>query len=479
METIQKAHAKVHIIGIGGIGMSAIAGVLYKAGIYVQGSDMRDNEITQDLKRIGVRCFMGHHAANIEHADIVVYSTAVKADNVEYTAALRANKLLLSRHQILSKILSHSSNILISGSHGKTTTTSMLARIFDFRKQNDFIAIVGGVMEHNQSNFISHGGTDFKWAIVEADESDSTFVQIPANVAIITNISAEHLDQHGTLDDLCRKFTLFLQNLPADGFGLVCIDDVEICKILGKITDKRRRVVTYSTSNRNADYYAANISKSLADNPCSPTISFDVYFESAYLASFVLNIHGVFNVGNCLAAIATCNELQIDMTLVRHALADFRTTKRRFEVIGRYREAIVINDYAVHPCELTVVIQTAYELKQAYQTRLFVCFEPHRYTRLCCLHNEFVRVLSSPVIDHLIILPVYGSGEPIIDGVDSRRLATSITRTQNSNCDRVTLCEHSISSLETVIGDLKPNKNDILIFIGAGDVYRLSQELLR
>ncbi len=479
----------IHIIGIGGIGMSAIAEVLHKNGVIVQGSDVKENDNIKRLQNFGIQCFIGHDSKNIESADIVAYSTAVKHDNVEYKAAIESNKILMSRHQILREIIIKSWNICISGMHGKTTTSSIIALIFEYariqygfendlsmdsRSPNkppnnplDFIAIIGGVMQYNQSNVIAYD--NFKWSVIEADESDDSFINIPSTVAIVTNISPEHLDYHLTFDSIREKFTKFLRNVPYYGFGVVCIDDKEVEKIAINVKAKsnQKKIFTYSMINEKADYYANNIKTH------NNKISFDVICRHEFISNFEINIFGDFNINNCLAAIATANELKIDLNIIKKALYDFRSTKRRFEILGNYKEAIVIDDYGHHPRELEVVIKTAKDLASSHQSKLILIFQPHRYTRLQKLFDEFVKILSTDQIGQLILLPTYSAGEEKILGVDSDYLAKNI-----KNKNKVMVCKNNFIEIKNILDNLGIQKNDIILFMGAGDISGFGYELI-
>jgi UDP-N-acetylmuramate--alanine ligase len=466
----------VHIIGIGGIGMSAIAEVLYKNGIHVQGSDAKENENTKRLETLGIKCFIGHHSENIENAHIVAYSTAVKNDNVEYQAAIQANKILMSRHQILREIILKSWNICVSGMHGKTTTSSMIALIFEFHRNSmlqsiihypekeltsdnvtNFIAIIGGVMQYNQSNVIAY----------------DSFIKIPSTISVVTNISPEHLDYHLTFDSIKDKFMEFLKNIPYYGFGVVCIDDNEVAQIAQSIKSQnpQKKIFTYSMIDEQADYFANNI------KIITNCISFDVYNHKQFLANFTINIFGDFNISNCLAAIATANELKIDIDVIKKALFSFRSTKRRFEILGKYKDAIVIDDYGHHPRELKVVIKTAKDLADANNSKLIIIFQPHRYTRLQKLFDEFVNVLSTDQVDKLILLPVYHAGEEKILGIDSNNLVKNIN--SNNKTKKAIVCLNNFEEIKNTLNNYDIQKNDIILFMGAGDVNALGYELIK
>ncbi len=465
----------IHIIGIGGIGMSAIAEILYKNGIPVQGSDINPNENTVRLEKLGVKCFIGHNPENIKNATIVAYSTAVKDTNIEYQASLEAKKIMMSRDQILKEIIQNSWNICVSGMHGKTTTSSIISLIFEHTGLKNFISIVGGLMQYNQSNTISY--KNHHWSVVEADESDDSFIKIPASIAVITNISPEHLDYHLTFEAIKHKFKEFLTRLPWYGFGVVCIDDQEVKKIADEVNNTK--IITYSTKDKEANYYATNIKMEIlsSDQDSKSSIKFDVLRDGIFLENFAINIFGNFNISNCLAAIAVANELQIDLQIIKKALFDFRSTKRRFEILGSYSGATVIDDYGHHPREIDAVLKTANDLKNFHQSKLTVIFQPHRYSRLQKLFNEFINVFQENKINNLIFLPVYNAGEKEINGVSSQALKNALE--ENEIFDgKIFNCENNIDDFKKLIDQNELNKNDIVLFLGAGDLNELAKKLI-
>ncbi len=465
------SNIKFHIIGIGGIGMSAIAHVLHDHGYYVQGSDLSENANVKKLKELGVKCFIGgHDSKNIENIDVVAYSTAVKKDNPEFILASESDSIILmSRHQILHQIIYNSYNVCVSGMHGKTTTSSMIALIFEYAKSN-FLAMIGGIMQYNQSNTIIH--KNFDWAVIEADESDDTFIKVPSMVSIITNISPEHLDYHLTFDVIKNKFVEFINNVHPLGFAVLCIDDKDVSKMISQAN--HNRIITYSVSDNRADYYGNNIKMEIYNDEKDEgriRMSFDVYHQNEFLDKFYINIFGEFNISNCLASIASSHKLGIDLEIIKKALFDFRSTKRRFDILGKFKnKAIVIDDYAHHPREIEVVVNTASEFAKFYNSKLIVVLQPHRYTRLQKLQDNFIEVLSSRNIDNLIIIPVYSSGEKEIMGINSENLSKQI---QDS-----TFCEN-FEKLKESLSNLSVQENDIILLMGAGDISGMAYELVK
>lgn len=450
-----------HIIGIGGIGMSAIAHILHNHGAYIQGSDLANSENIEKLKAVGIKCFIGHAADNIQNADIIIYSSAIKSENIEMQTARAQNKIILNRAEILNQMIYASYNICISGMHGKTTTSSMIALILEHAKIKQ-LAMIGGVMQYNQANFIIH--KDFKWTVIEADESDDTFIRIPRTIPIVTNISPEHLDYHLTFENIKNKFLQFIEQIPFYGFAILCVDDEQVEEIANKVN--HNRLITYSV-NKPATYSAQNIIVEKVNK-----INFDVYVRGKLLDTFTLNIFGKFNVSNALAAIAVAHELNIDLTNIKAALSDFRSTKRRFEILGKFCDAIVIDDYAHHPREIDVNIETALILAKQQNSKLFVIFQPHRYTRLQKLLDSFA---SSKLLeaDHLILLPVYSAGENEIQGANSAILLKKLIAYKlNKNAS----VEIDYEAMKT---ELKKSvqANDIILFLGAGDVTKYAHDL--
>jgi UDP-N-acetylmuramate--alanine ligase len=461
---------RFHIIGIGGIGMSAIAQVLHNHGYYVQGSDLKENNNIKKLRELGVECLIGDHSeSNVKNIDIVAYSSAVKKDNPELVFASKSKKIILmSRHQILHQIICNSYNVCVSGMHGKTTTSSMISLIFEYAKVN-FLAVIGGIMQYNQSNTIIH--KNFDWSVIEADESDDTFIKIPSMLSIVTNISPEHLDYHLTFNVIKNKFLEFINNTHVLGFAVLCIDDIDVSKMINQVS--HNRVITYSVLSKDADYYANNIKMEIykdEKNEGKVRMNFDVYYKNTFLDNFYINIFGQFNISNCLAAIASSHQLNVDLSIIKSALFDFRSTKRRFDILGKFQEkGIVIDDYAHHPREIEVVINTANDFAKFYQSRLIVVFQPHRYSRLQKLQDNFVEILSSKNIDKLIIMPVYSSGEKEIMGINSENLTKQIKNSM--------FCKN-FEELNDVLIDIKIQENDIILFMGAGNITDMAQELV-
>lgn len=451
---------KFHIIGIGGIGMSAIAEVLHKNGLYVQGSDAKESNNTKRLEKLGIKCYIEHNINNVQNVNIIAYSSAIKTDNIEYLEGLRLNKIMMSRHQILHEILSGTWNICVSGMHGKTTTTSMISMIFEYSKQQ-FVSIVGGVMEYNQSNAIVHSNA--KWSVVEADESDDSFIKIPITIPVITNISPEHLDHHLTLDIIKDKFVHFLEKIPYYGFGVVCIDDPIVKEILNKI--KNKTIYTYSTQDKSANFFADNIS--IIENN---KIVFELFVNRKLLDIITLNIFGEFNISNCLASIAVSYKLGINLDLIKKALSNFRTTKRRFEIIGNFLNATVVDDYAHHPREIDVVLKTVFDFAESNKVKLFVVLQPHRYSRWQKLYNSFIEILSNHKINKLIILPFYSAGENPIQNINSQNIVAEV---KNS-----IYCEYDDSKLKSILINNNLSEGDIILFMGAGNVTDLAHKIL-
>ena len=466
-----------YIIGIGGIGMSAIANVLHDHGAYVMGSDLVRNANISSLEDKGVKCHIGEHKAeNISEANVVIYSTAVKADNPEMVYAQQNGMIILNRAQAVNHLIESSYNICISGMHGKTTTSSMMALMFECAQLKQ-LALIGGIMQYNNSNYIMH--KNFQWAVVEADESDDTFIKIPTSIAVVTNISPEHLDYHLTFENIKNKFTKFINNIPFYGFAVVCIDDDQVLTLVSHASHDR--VFTYGIEKFDANYYATNIKINAFNN-----MTFDVMHneskarssnknQSRHLGNFELNIFGKFNISNALACIAVGNELRMPFEIMFKSIALFKSTKRRFEILGKLsggKGCTVIDDYAHHPKEIDANIETALVLAAGQNGRLIVVLQPHRYSRLHKLLDSFG---SCKLLDayRVLLMPVYASNEVPIEGINSEALYHKLKN--SSHCPEIDLIE-SYEHLHKKLIEISIEK-DLILCMGAGSISEYAHKL--
>jgi len=419
----------LHFIGIGGIGMSGIAEVLHNLGYQVKGSDVSENNNTSRLQKIGIEISIGHSAENIQGAQVVIASSAVKADNPEVKAARDFGIPVIQRAEMLAELMRLKFSVAVSGTHGKTTTTSLVASLLEAAGMDPTV-INGGII--NAYNTNARLGTG-DWTVVEADESDGSFMKLPATIAVVTNIDPEHMEFYGTLEALKQAFLKFIGNIPFYGLAVLCADHPNIMALLPSITD--RRIVTYGLSE-NAMIRAVNIRMS------SEGTTFDVdiqkslphhvlmHSQTAKVKNLPLRIKDLFlpmvgkhNVQNALSAIAIAQELGLGEDVIRKAFLGFKGVKRRFTKVGVSGGVTIIDDYAHHPVEIKTVIEAA---KQASNGKIIAIVQPHRYTRLNYLFDEFVTCFSG--CDQLILAPVYSAGEPPIEGATSDHLAKAIRK---------------------------------------------------
>ncbi len=393
----------IHFTGIGGIGMSGIAEVMLNLGYTVQGSDLRESPIVERLRGLGATVHIGQQAENLGDAKVVVISSAIKAGNPELDAARARALPVVRRAEMLAELMRLKWNVAVAGTHGKTTTTSMVAALLD-AGGTDPTVINGGIIQSYGSNARLGEG---RWMVVEADESDGTFVKLPATIAVVTNIDPEHMDHYGTVDALHDAFEAFASNVPFYGLVVACIDHPDVQGLIGRVTD--RRVVTYGTS-RQADVRAENIEYELG------TATFDVALRGeegeTRIERLVLPMPGEHNVKNACAAIAVALELKIGEEAIRAGLAGFKGVKRRFTRVGDWKGAAIIDDYGHHPVEIAAVLKAA---RAGTKGRVIAIHQPHRYSRLHDLFEEFCGCFNDA--DVVAITDVYAAGEQPIEGV--------------------------------------------------------------
>jgi UDP-N-acetylmuramate--alanine ligase len=404
----------IHFVGIGGIGMSGIAEVMKTLGYQVQGSDVAESANVKRLRDLGIAVAIGQRAENLGDAQVVVYSSAVKADNPEFAAARAAGLPIVRRAEMLAELMRLKRCVAIAGTHGKTTTTTMVAALLDAGGLDPTV-VNGGIINAYGTNARLGAG---EWMVVEADESDGTFLKLPATIAIVTNIDPEHLDFYGDFDHVRTAFQNFVENLPFYGFGVMCADHPEVQAIIARIRD--RRVITYGFSPQ-ADARALNVSFSQGAS------HFDASFRDrrkgteTTLTDLTLPMPGEHNVSNAIAAIAVARELGVGTDAIRKAMNAFGGVKRRFTRVGEWNGATIIDDYGHHPVEIAAVLKAA---RQAYSGPIVGIIQPHRYTRLRDLFDQFCTCLNSA--DTAIVTPVYAAGEAPIEGIDRDALAEGL-----------------------------------------------------
>ena len=404
----------IHFIGIGGIGMSGIAEIMHNLGYRVQGSDVADNANVKRLRGLGIPVSVGHAAENLRNADVVVYSSAVKPGNAEFDAARAQNLPLVRRAEMLAEIMRLKWCVAIAGTNGKTTTTTMVAALLA-AGDIDPTVVNGGIINAYGTN--AHLGAG-EWVVVEADESDGTFLRLPSTVAVITNMDPDHLDYYGTFDKMREAFQRFVENVPFYGFAVLCLDHPEVQAMVGRVMD--RRLVTYGFSPQ-ADLRAVNVSFSQGVSHFDVVITDRRKDKETRLDNLVLPMPGEHNVQNALAAIAVARELGVDEAVIRTALAKFAGVKRRFTKVGEWNGAAIIDDYGHNPFKIAAALKAA---RQAYEGPVIAVVQPHRFTRLRDTFEQFCTCLNEA--DVAIIAPVYAAGEQPIEGFNRDTYAEAL-----------------------------------------------------
>ena len=443
----------VHFIGIGGIGMSGIAEVLHNLGYKVQGSDQADSANVQRLRDKGIEVFVGHGPENLGDAEVVVVSTAIKKNNPELIAAREKLLPIVRRAEMLAELMRFRNAIAVGGTHGKTTTTSMVAALLDAGGRDPTV-INGGIINAYGTNARMGEGD---WMVVEADESDGTFLKLPADVAIVTNIDPEHLDHYGNFDAVRSAFAQFVENVPFYGFGVMCLDHPEVQALVGKIED--RKVITYG-ENPQADVRFSNIRQDGVKSVFDVEIRRRRTGRVFSFKDLVLPMPGRHNISNACAAIAVANRLGLEEEAIRKGLAGFGGVKRRFTLTGSSNGVQVFDDYGHHPVEIKAVLRAA---REACKGRIIAVHQPHRYSRLASLMDDFANCFNDA--DTVILAPVYAAGEDAIDGVNSEALVSRI----KSGGHRDARYLPSPDMLASIVAPLaKPG--DFVVLLGAGNI---------
>lgn len=453
----------VHFIGIGGIGMSGIAEVLHNLGYKVQGSDQADSANVQRLRDKGIEVFVGHKAENIGKADVVVVSTAIRPNNPELVEA-RENLLpIVRRAEMLAELMRFRQAIAIGGTHGKTTTTSMVATLLE-AGHLDPTVINGGIINAYGTNARMGEG---EWMVVEADESDGTFLKLPADIAVITNIDPEHLDHYGSFDNVRAAFRQFVENVPFYGFGVMCLDHPEVQALVSRIED--RRVITYG-ENPQADVRFSNHRMDGAVSVFDVVIR-DRKGEVVEIKDLRLPMPGRHNVSNATAAIAVAHELGLTADDIRKGLSGFGGVKRRFTHTGSWNGVEIFDDYGHHPVEIKAVLRAA---REAAPKRVIAIAQPHRFTRLASLFDDFSTCFNDA--DTVMIAPVYTAGEDPIEGVTSEVLVSKIKTAGHRDARYLEDPAHLPEAIKALA-----QEGDFVVFLGAGNItqwaYALPKQL--
>ena len=444
----------IHFVGIGGIGMSGIAEVMHHLGYQVQGSDQRESSAVDSLRKVGIAVAIGHSADNLGNARVVVCSTAISRGNPEVEAAIERRLPLVRRAEMLAELMRMQSTVAVAGTHGKTTTTSMIAAMLD-AGGIDPTVINGGVINAYGSN-ARLGSSD--WMVVEADESDGSFLRLDGTIAVVTNIDPEHLEHYGSFEAAKDAYVEFVENVPFYGLAVMCVDHPEVQNILSRIRD--RRVMTYGTSAL-ADLRAINIE---AQNGGS---KFDVSVlgpngERRLIEGVFVPMPGRYNVLNALAAIAVGVEFKLDDATLVDGFKRFTGVKRRFTRVGEIEGALIIDDYAHHPVEIRAVLSAA---RESAEERVIAVVQPHRFTRLRDLFEDFQNAFNDA--DVVFVAPVYAAGEQAIEGID----ATALSEGLRARGHRMVKTVDDAADLAANLRDLAA-PGDMIVCMGAGDITR-------
>ena len=443
----------IHFIGIGGIGMSGIAELMHNLKYKVQGSDTVENANVKRLRGLGIPITIGHSAANLKDAQVVVYSSAVKHGNAELDAARALGLPLVRRAEMLAEIMRLKSCVAVAGTNGKTTTTTLIAALLD-AGGFDPTVVNGGIINAYGTNARLGKG---EWVVVEADESDGTFLRLPATVAVVTNVDPDHLDYYLTFDRLREAFKQFVENVPFYGFAVMCLDHPEVQAMVGRVED--RRVITYGLSPQ-SDVRAAGVRFLDGASHFEIIVTDRRKKSETSLGRFRLPMPGEHNVQNALAAIVVARELGMDIEKIRAGLAAFEGVKRRFTRVGEWNGAAIIDDYAHNPFKIAAALKAA---RQAFTGPVIAVVQPHRYTRLRDTFEQFCSCLN--MADAAIIAPVYPAGEAPIEGFNSDTYADALRSHGHRN---VKVIDGEADLAAAVAPLMKPG--GAVVMLGAGSI---------
>jgi UDP-N-acetylmuramate--alanine ligase len=454
MRALPLSIGTIHFIGIGGIGMSGIAEVLKNLGYSVQGSDQSDGYNIKRLRDSGIQVAVGHRAENLGDATVVVYSSAVKPDNPEVVAARARMIPVVRRAEMLGELMRLKWSIAVGGTHGKTTTTSMIAHLVETAGL-DPTAIIGGIVNTYGTNARMGSG---EWLVAEADESDGTFTKLPATIAVVTNIDPEHMDFYGTFDKVQQAFDTFVANIPFYGFAALCIDHPVVQAMIPRVGD--RKVVTYGLSPQ-AEIRGVDVQIGTAGARFSVVVTDRLRGERRTMTDMALPMYGMHNVQNALAAIAVGHEMGLEEKVMRKALATFAGVKRRFTKTGEVDGITVIDDYGHHPVEIAAVLKAA--RTACPDGRVVAVVQPHRYTRLSSLFEEFCACFNDA--DTVIVADVYAAGEQPIEGATRDALVTGLQQRGH----RSVMPLPSPEALPAMINE-RAKPGDMVVCLGAGSI---------
>lgn len=447
---------RIHFVGIGGIGMSGIAELLLNLNYTVSGSDLKESDITKRLRRLGAKIYKGHRKSHIKDADVVVYSSAVDQKNIEVRGAIESMIPVIRRAEMLAELMRMKYSIAVAGSHGKTTTTSLIATVLA-KGGMDPTVVIGGKLNSLGSNAKLGEG---EFLVAEADESDGSFTRLTPTIAVVTTIDKEHMDHYRDMNMLKEAFLEFINKVPFYGLSVLCLDQQYIQELIPKV---EKRHITYGLTSQ-ADYTAKDIISS------GLKTSFKVFFKGEEMGEMSISMPGVHNVYNALATIAVGLELDIRFGKIKKALKEFSGIQRRFQVKGEVNGIMVVDDYAHHPEEIKAVLKAA---KEGWgDRRIIAVFQPHRYTRTQSLMNEFFTAFNDS--DRLIITDIYSAGEEPIENIDAGVIYEGIKSYGYKGVSYIKDKSKIVDALMDII-----EKGDIVITLGAGNIWSAGEKLLK
>ena len=445
----------IHFVGIGGIGMSGIAEVLLNLGYHISGSDLKETEVTRRLRTLGCEISYGHRGENLREADVVVISSAVRKNNPEVEAAEQRLIPVIPRAEMLAELMRMKIGIAIAGTHGKTTTTSLISTVLAAGGLDPTV-VIGGRLNSIGSNARLGQG---EFLVAEADESDGSFLKLMPTIAVVTNIDPEHLDFYKGIEEIKETFLHFLEKIPFFGLAVLCLDHPNIQSLLPKL---KKRFTTYGLTTQ-ADFQAREIAFE------GLSTSFDVFHHRQEIGRLSLRMPGVHNVYNALATLATAFELNIPFRVVQETLRDFSGIQRRFQIKGEKKGILIVDDYGHHPVEIMATLKAA---RTGWAKRIIAVFQPHRYTRTQTLFKDFLTAFYDA--DVLILTDIYPAGEDRIEGVESRALFEGLREYGHKD---VTYFAEKGEIVDHLLRILSPG--DLVITLGAGDIWQVSEELVK
>ena len=451
---------KIHFVGIGGIGMSGIAEVLFSQGYKIQGSDLSSNINTKRLKKKGIKVFLGHSPKNLKGVNILVVSSAIKNNNSELKFAKKNKILIYKRSDMLAVLMKYNETIAVTGSHGKTTTTSLISSVLE-SANFDPTTIIGGIV--NQYKSTTRIGKS-NWMVVEADESDGSLINLFPKIAVLTNINKEHMDFYKSYSNLKKYFFYFINNIPFDGVAIYCNDNLDLKTILKK--SKKKNKISYGL-NKDSDVRATNISINEKGSFFDINIKKTNLLKKEIINKIKLNVLGRHNIQNSLAAVTVAKILNINTNKIKKAFQKFKGVKRRFTLVCNFKGIKIIDDYAHHPEEIKATLELAKTLKP---NKIIVIFQPHRYSRFKNLYLDFKKVLKN--CDRLYVADVYSAGEKKIKNISKEKFVFEMNKIKKNFAKSL----HNVNSLTEIILN-EGNKGDIVIFIGAGDISKWVNDL--